>query len=100
MLKKLIPLVLITFLSACACHQPPASDCCCKGKEGVQCQMKDGKKCCKDKDGKECCKDKDGKECCCKKKHSEKDGAMKDGVQCPMKGKQGEAAADEKYPSE
>lgn len=62
MLKKIIPVVVFAFLTACA--QPAEKPCCCKSmKAGVQCPMKD-------KSGKEV------KPCCCKDKA--------DGAQCPM----------------
>ena len=93
MLKKLIPLVLITFLSACACPETSVpADCCCQ-KAGVQCPMKEGKECCCKnamKEGKQCPMHKDGKKCCDKHK-------AKSGKQCPMKGKQAE---NEENPSE
>jgi len=39
MTKKLLPLILLTFLSACACHQPAGGE----PEKGAQCQCE----CCK-----------------------------------------------------
>jgi len=54
MTKKLLPLILLTFLAGCACQQPAGGE----PERGAMC---------------ECCKDK--KECCCKDK-------MKKGAMC------------------
>lgn len=93
MLKKLLPVVVLLFLTACACpHFGGGKEpCCCTS--GKMCVMKDGKcESCKDC---ACCKDanKDGKCDCCKDGMCGKDGKMcmmsgdksnKDGMKCEM----------------